>query len=161
MMEVELKLLVLLVVANGAPIIARHLMRDCCTWPLDGGMQTASGQPILGASKTWRGLVAALFLTTAMAPIVGIEWHWGAMIGGLAMLGDLIASFIKRRLGYPPSSQAIGLDQIPESLVPLLFIAPVFPLPWWSVLIVVAAFAVVVPILSWLFFLIGVRRRPY
>ncbi|MCU7797947.1 MAG: CDP-archaeol synthase, partial [Candidatus Thiodiazotropha sp. (ex Myrtea spinifera)] len=67
----------------------------------------------------------------------------------------------KRRLGYPPSSQAIGLDQIPESLVPLLFIAPVFPLPWWSVLIVVAAFAVVVPILSWLFFLIGVRRRPY
>jgi hypothetical protein len=27
---------------------------------------------------------------------------------------------VKRRLGMPPSSQAIGLDQIPESLIPLL-----------------------------------------
>ena len=161
MTGIELKLLILLVAANGAPIIARHLLGDRCTWPLDGGRKTSSGQPILGSSKTWRGIVAALLLTPAVAYLLGIDWHWGMIIGGLAMLGDIIASFVKRRLGLPPSSQAIGLDQIPESLVPLLAIAPFYPLKWWSVLIVVIAFAVVVPLLSRLFFLVGIRRRPY
>jgi CDP-2,3-bis-(O-geranylgeranyl)-sn-glycerol synthase len=161
MMGLELKLLILLVAANGAPIIARHLFGDCCNWPLDGDLKTNSGAPFLGSSKTWRGLLMALLLTTLIAPLVGIDWHWGILIGSFAMLGDLIASFTKRRLGFPPSSQAFGLDQIPESLLPLLVIAPLFPLKWWSVVIVVVAFVVVVPLLSRLFFLLGIRRRPY
>lgn len=160
-MEIELRLLILLVLANGAPIVARHLLGDCCAWPVDGGMRTPGGQPVLGPSKTLRGLLAAILLTTAFAPLLGIDWHWGTAIGGLAMLGDLLASFTKRRLGYPPSSQAIGLDQIPESLLPLLVIAPAFQLHWWSVLMVVLGFTVVVPLLSRLFYLIGIRRRPY
>jgi CDP-2,3-bis-(O-geranylgeranyl)-sn-glycerol synthase len=160
-MVLEIKLLILLVMANGAPIIARHLLGNCCAWPLDGGHSTTAGNPLLGPSKTLRGLVAAVVLTTAMAPLLEIAWQWGAAIGGLAMLGDLIASFTKRRLGYPPSSQAIGLDQIPESLVPLLVIAPAFDLNIWSVCLVVLAFTLVVPLLSRIFFLLGIRRRPY
>lgn len=160
-MALELKLLVLLVIANGAPIIARHLLGSCCAWPLDGGHTTPAGNPLLGPSKTLRGLVAAVVLTTALTPLLGIPWQWGTAIGALAMLGDLIASFTKRRLGYPPSSQAIGLDQIPESLVPLLVIAPAFDLNIWSVCFVVLAFTLVVPLLSRIFFLLGIRRRPY
>ncbi|MEJ2592438.1 MAG: CDP-archaeol synthase, partial [Candidatus Thiodiazotropha sp.] len=71
-------------------------------------MRTPAGQPVLGPSKTLRGLVAAMLLTSAAAPLVGIAWLWGTVIGGFAMLGDLLASFTKRRLGYPPSSQAVG-----------------------------------------------------
>lgn len=160
-MEIELRLLVLLVIANGAPIIARHLLGDCCSWPVDGGLRTAAGRPLLGPSKTLRGLVSAMLLSSAVAPLLGIAWHWGTLIGGFAMLGDLLASFTKRRLGYPPSSQALGLDQIPESLLPLLVIAPAFQLRWWSVILVVLGFSLVVPLLSRLFYLIGIRRRPY
>lgn len=160
-MLIELELLTLLVMANGAPIIARHLFGTCCSWPLDGGLKLPSGNPLLGQSKTLRGLVSAVVLTAVIAPLMGIDWHWGAAIGGLAMLGDLIASFTKRRFGYPPSSQAIGLDQIPESLVPLLVIAPSFQLKPWSIFMIVLAFAVVVPLLSRLFYLLGIRRRPY
>ena len=161
MMALELKLLILLVMANGAPIIARHLFADCCAWPVDGGLKMPGGSPVLGHSKTLRGLLAAVVLTAAIAPLMGIEWRLGAAIGALAMLGDLIASFTKRRLGYPPSSQAVGLDQIPESLVPLLVIAPAFELEPWSIFMLVLAFTVVVPLLSRLFFLLGIRRRPY
>jgi CDP-2,3-bis-(O-geranylgeranyl)-sn-glycerol synthase len=160
-MRLELQLLALLVLANGAPIIARHLFGNCCTWPIDGGYRLASGSPLLGPSKTLRGLLAAVALSAAAAPLVEIPWYWGAAIGGLAMLGDLIGSFIKRRLGFPPSSQAIGLDQIPESLVPLLIIAPNFSLKPWSIFIIVLAFSLLVPLLSRLFFLLGIRRRPY
>jgi len=48
--------------------------------------------------------------------LAGRRGLWWAM----AMVGDLFASFVKRRLGLISSSQAIGLDQIPESLFPLL-----------------------------------------
>ncbi len=160
-MLLELKLLALLVLANGAPIIARHLFGDCCTWPIDGGLKLPSGSPLLGPSKTLRGLLAAVALSGAVAPLMGLDWHWGALIGALAMLGDLTASFIKRRLGFAPSSQAVGLDQIPESLVPLLIIAPYFDLKLWSIFIIVLAFSLVVPLLSRLFFVLGIRRRPY
>jgi CDP-2,3-bis-(O-geranylgeranyl)-sn-glycerol synthase len=160
-MPMELMILALLVLANGAPIIARHLFGDCCTWPIDRGLKLPSGSPLLGPSKTLRGLLAAIVLTAAAAPILGLEWYWGAAIGALAMLGDLMGSFIKRRLGFAPSSQAVGLDQIPESLVPLLVIAPFFDLTFWSIFIILLAFSVVVPLLSRLFFLLGIRRRPY
>ena len=160
-MAMELKLLTLLVLANGAPIIARHLLRECCTWPIDGGIRLPSGTRLLGSSKTLRGVLAAILLSALVAPLLGIDWHWGASIGGLAMLGDLTGSFIKRRLGFASSSQAVGLDQIPESLLPLLIVAPYFDLKVWSIFMIVLAFSIVVPLLSKLFFLLGIRRRPY
>ncbi|MCU7904821.1 MAG: CDP-archaeol synthase [Candidatus Thiodiazotropha sp. (ex Epidulcina cf. delphinae)] len=160
-MVIELKLLLLLLVANGAPILARHLFGDRFNRPLDGGYRTPKGHYLLGPSKTIRGLIAALIATSATAPLLGIGWKSGAMIGALAMLGDLTASFIKRRLDMPPSSQAIGLDQVPESLLPLLYCAVVFDLDWWGMLLLVLIFSVVVSLLSRLLFLLGVRRRPY
>lgn len=160
-MVIELKLLCLLVIANGAPIVARHLFGKCCAWPIDGGLTTPRGAPLLGRSKTLRGVVAAVILSAASAHLIGIDWRLGAALGGLAMLGDLLASFCKRRLGYPPSSQAIGLDQIPESLVPLLVMAPALQLKMWSIFLLVLAFSALVPLLSRLFFLLGIRRRPY
>ena len=40
------------------------------------------------------------------------------------MLGDTGSSFVKRRLGYPSSCASLGLDQLPESLLPLLVLQP-------------------------------------
>jgi CDP-2,3-bis-(O-geranylgeranyl)-sn-glycerol synthase len=160
-MVIELKLLLLLVIANGAPIIMRYLLKDCCNWPIDGGLKTQQGQPLLGHSKTLRGVVAAVVLSTAIAPILGISWYWGTTLGAFAMLGDIVTSFIKRRLGYAPSSQAFGLDQIPESLLPLLAVTPAFQLTFWSIFTVTLAFCVVVPLLSLLFYLLGIRQHPY
>ena len=37
-----------------------------------------------------------------------------------AMAGDLVSSFMKRRLRLKSEAQAVGLDQIPEVLLPLL-----------------------------------------
>lgn len=160
-MAIELKLLLLLLIANGAPVLARHLFEDRFNWPLDGGYVTASGRYLLGPSKTIRGLIASMVATAAVAQLIDIGWQWGLMLAALAMLGDLCASFIKRRLDLPPSSQAVGLDQIPESLLPLIPCTVVFGLDWWRVLLLVLGFWVLVVLLSRLFFLLGVRRRPY
>ena len=85
----------------------------------------------------------------------------GAMIGAAAMLGDALSSFIKRRLAIPPSGRAIGLDQIPESLLPLLAVQGTLQLPAVLIIGVVAAFiAIEVPAARWSFRL-GLRDRPY
>jgi CDP-2,3-bis-(O-geranylgeranyl)-sn-glycerol synthase len=158
---IELKLILLLLVANGAPILARRLFGKHFTWPLDGGYLTKNGRHLLGPSKTLRGILASLLSTAMMAQLIGIHWQWGVMIGAFAMLGDLCASFIKRRLDLAPSSRAVGLDQVPESLIPLIPSAHVFDLSWAMVLILVIAFWILDALLSRLLFQLGIRRRPY
>ena len=42
------------------------------------------------------------------------------VVAALAVADDLLSSFVKRRMGLTSSSMAVGRDQIPESLLPLL-----------------------------------------
>ena len=158
---IELKLLMLILVANGTPILARLLLGDRFAFPLDAGRTTAGGNAWLGHSKTVRGVVTAILATAMGGVLLGMSWITGALIGLFAMLGDLAASFIKRRIGLPPSSQALGLDQIPESLLPMLYCASILDLEWTAVLRVVLEFWISEILLSRLLFRLGIRRHPY
>ena len=112
------QLLTLLVGANGTPIIIEKVLGKFLAFPIDGGATLADGKPLLGSSKTLRGLALSILATTAFAPLIGLSWKVGALVAAMAMLGDLLSSFLKRRMGLAPSCQAIGFDQIPESLLP-------------------------------------------
>ncbi|MGD8590062.1 MAG: CDP-archaeol synthase [Chromatiales bacterium] len=158
---IELKLLLLLLIANGTPILARHLLGSRFDFPLDGGTTTARGKRWLGPSKTVRGLLAAILATAVAATLLGFPWITGGLVGLLAMLGDLSASFIKRRLGLPPSSQATGLDQLPESLLPMLYCVLHLDLDWYAMFRVVFGFWISEILLSRLLFRLGIRRHPY
>jgi CDP-2,3-bis-(O-geranylgeranyl)-sn-glycerol synthase len=115
----------------------------------------------LGPSKTWRGLLAALLSSSLAAPLLGFDWQLGLLLGSLAMLGDLFASFVKRRLGLAPSSQANGLDQIPESLFPMIYCWASLELAWSSLPLMVAIFWLSEVLLSRLLHRLGIRRHPY
>jgi CDP-2,3-bis-(O-geranylgeranyl)-sn-glycerol synthase len=82
-------------------------------------------------------------------------------VGLTAMLGDLLSSFIKRRLGMASSSMALGLDQIPESLLPLLAVAETFELSGSTIAWTVAGFVVLELTLSPIFYWLGIRNQPY
>jgi CDP-2,3-bis-(O-geranylgeranyl)-sn-glycerol synthase len=77
------------------------------------------------------------------------------------MAGDLLSSFIKRRLGLAPSSQAIGLDQIPESLIPLLACRQAVGLSFTDIIMGAAIFLVTELTLSRVLFRFHFRERPY
>ena len=109
-----LQLLILLVVANGAAVAAKKLLRGAFDRPLDGGGLFIDGQPILGPAKTIRGVVASVLATSICSALMGLGWKTGALIASFAMIGDLFSSFVKRRLRLASSSMAIGLDHIPE-----------------------------------------------
>ena len=82
----------------------------------------------------------AVIATALAAFVLGYTWKLGAMVGALAMAGDMISSFIKRRMGMVVSSQAPGLDQVPEALLPLAICAGPLGLQWDGVLILVGVF---------------------
>ena len=159
-MEV-LYLFLLLLIANGSPIIARAALGDRLAAPLDGGRTLADGQRLLGASKTWRGLVAAAVSSTLCAPLFGLSWQIGILVGGLAMLGDALSSFVKRRLGMASGAMAPGLDHLPESLLPLLACRPLLGLSWTEVVLSSLGFMAANLLLSRLAYRLGLRERPY
>lgn len=156
-----LQSLLLIMLANGAPVVAKRCLGARLAYSLDGGVQLPDGQPLFGSSKTFRGVAAAVVVTAAAAPLLETSATVGALIAALAMLGDLISSFIKRRLKLPPSSQAIGLDQVPESLVPLLVCRNLLGLTVGDVAICVAIFWIGELAVSRLLYALHVRDRPY
>lgn len=155
------KLLILLVLANGAPVLAQKILGHRWDWPIDGNLKLPDNAPLFGSSKTLRGFVLAMLITAMAAPLMGFSWSLGAVIGLMAMLGDLFSSFIKRRMGFPPSSRAPGLDQIPETLLPMLVVKSSLGMSWLDVFIVVAVFVLLEISLSKWLYKINIRERPY
>lgn len=152
---------VLLVLANAAPVVASRLLGARLAWPLDGGVHLADGQPLFGASKTLRGLLVAVVAATLGAVVMGLSWYVGALAGFTSMCGDLFSSFIKRRMKLAPSTRATVLDQVPESLLPLLACQPLLGLTALEILAVVLLFLVGDIVFSPLFYRLRIRKRPY
>jgi CDP-2,3-bis-(O-geranylgeranyl)-sn-glycerol synthase len=155
------ELLALLITANGAPILLDKALGPRLSCPLDGGLIAWDGRRLLGRSATVRGVAAAVVATAGLAYLLGHGIRTGAAIGLLSMAGDGASSFVKRRLGLEPGDKATGLDQVPESLLPLLGIAERYGLRWWDVGLLVLAFSVFDVVVSRILFRLKLRRRPH
>jgi hypothetical protein len=133
-----LTLLALVVLANGLPALLGLLLDPAR--PLDGGTLMADGRPLFGPSKTWRGLAVAAVGTMLGGLALGLHWTLGIGVAAGAMLGDLIASCTKRRLGRPAGATVPILDQIPEVAIPALVAKTELALSWPDVTVVILAF---------------------
>jgi len=156
-----IRLLLLLGVANSGPIAARRLLGDRWSWPLDAGLHFTDGRPLLGRSKTVRGIAVAVAACMLCGPLLGLPIAVGAVIGAVSMAGDALSSFVKRRLAIEPSGQAFGLDQIPESLLPLLAVQGMLDLSLLQVALITSAFVLLEIPLARLSYRLGLRERPY
>lgn len=153
--------LLLLLSANGAPILARNLFGGIADRPVDGDYVAADGRRLLGPTKTWRGVLAAVLVTALMAWLLAYPPQLGAGLALGAMAGDLLASFCKRRLGLAPSARARGLDQIPEAALPLWLMHRSLGIDWVEGLLIVLLFVGTDIVLSRLLYRLRIRRRPY
>ncbi|MEQ1622213.1 MAG: CDP-archaeol synthase [Methylococcales bacterium] len=153
--------LILLLAANGAPVLAVLVFGKHWNWPIDGGLILRDGRHLFGHSKTWRGLLAAIVLTALVAFILSINLWTGALFGLLAMLGDCLSSFIKRRLGYPTSSHARGLDTLTESILPTLLLKQSLGINWADILWLALIFFLLEEFVSPLLYQWHIRNRPY
>jgi CDP-2,3-bis-(O-geranylgeranyl)-sn-glycerol synthase len=156
-----LQVLVLLTLANGTPLIAKKILGDRLAIPIDGGATFFDGRPILGSSKTVRGIVLSILTTSAFGPLIGLDWKIAALVASMAMAGDLFSSFLKRRMNLPAGGKATGLDQLPESLFPFLACRSALSLTALDVVLGTAIFFVGELLLSRLFYHFHLRDRPY
>jgi len=153
--------LLLLNVANGAPVIASKVLGNRLARPMDNGLKLSDGYRLLGNTKTWRGLFSAIFFTTAVAILCGLEPLTGVLFGMLTMTGDLLASFIKRRLGNVESSRARGLDTVPESLLPLCLLKDSLALNFVDIILIVGLFFLCEELISPVLYKLHIRNQPY
>jgi len=99
-------------VANATPVIVKGRR------PLDGGALFLDGKRLLGDGKTWEGTAAAIASGAVVSVTLSIALGAFALayimtlgvIGAVA--GDIVASFLKRRLGIPRGQPAPILDQL-------------------------------------------------
>lgn len=141
--------------ANMAPVLFRSAMKFLAK-PIDGG-RLFLGKPLFGSHKTWRGLIFAtmagevIFLMqlgiTAVFPNVrhitlfdyfSVPTWTGFLLGFGAIFGDLIKSFVKRRVSVKPGERWFPFDQIDYLLGGLIALSIVHPLTWpiWIMVLV-------------------------
>ncbi len=120
-------------IANMTPPVAAKVLPK---WnaPIDGGRTHRDGRPVLGKSKTWRGLVtgavAAALVALAQSLVVHTDWALsdfaytafgdnvaaplaiGFALGFGAVAGDAIKSYFKRRTGRQGGAPWIPFDQL-------------------------------------------------
>ena len=153
--------LVLLIAANGAPVIAVKVLGKRLARPMDNGLYFRDGYRLFGDSKTWRGLLSAVFFTTTLSILFGIQPLTGVLFATLTMTGDLLASFIKRRRGNDESTRARGLDTVPESLLPLCLVKDSLALNFIDITLIVGLFFLIEEFVSPVLYRLHIRNQPY
>ena len=119
--------------------------------PMDFGKTFFDGKPLLGSHKTFRGFLAGLIVGTLVGLIqtlifehfliqYGSPFRYTLLLGFTlslgALTGDLIESFIKRRLNLSPGSSLPVADQIDFILGAFLFSIPVSPPSFTAAIII-------------------------
>ncbi len=155
------QLLTLTTIANGAPVLAQKLFGAIGSQPLDMGWAWLDKRSLFGPAKTLRGVILGVLFPCAFAPLLGLRWSVGLTAGLAAMAGDLLSSFVKRRLRLAVSSRATGLDQIPESLLPAIACASTLHFTWLDIIVATSIFFVGEIVLSRLLYRLKIRVRPF
>lgn len=145
---IAFKILLILVVANAAPILsARFFPKERCR-PLDNGRRLADGNPILGKNKTLCGLISGLAAVGIFSFLIGIPVVMGLLIALVSLLGDLLTSFFKRRSGLVEGKTVYLVDHLLEGALPLLLCKSLFSLSWslsFALLVLFLGFGLVGP----------------
>ena len=156
-----LRFVALLGLNNLAPILAQRYIPHLFSAPVDAGWIAPDNAPLFGTSKTWRGIVCALAAGLLCAPALYFSPAIGLAAALFSMMGDLISSAIKRRMGVAPSVRALGLDQIPEALLPTLALSAPLAFDVGDIALIVAIFAVAELLVSRILYRWNIRRQPY
>jgi CDP-2,3-bis-(O-geranylgeranyl)-sn-glycerol synthase len=122
--------------ANAAPVIFGGGQ------PMDFGKTFFDGKKVLGSNTTVRGFLVGIIVGTLVGLVqtfifeqvlfqYSLQFQYSVLLGFVlslgALTGDLIESFIKRRLNHSPGSSLPGADQIDFILGAFLFSIPISP----------------------------------
>ena len=144
---------------------------------IDAGRKLSDGKPIFGSHKTIRGFAAGIIagtLTSAAENAV-LQFYapsdltlpfnfsvWlGLVISFGALLGDLLHSFIKRRIGIAEGSPLPIADQLDFVVGAVLLSFLISPPPMLTIFII---FVITLPahlLTNFLAYVVGLKKNPW
>ncbi len=114
--------------ANAAPVLVGGGL------PMDFGKNFADGKRVFGANKTFMGFFFGLVVGVGVGLVEWIVFDYSLLFSLLtplgALLGDLTAAFLKRRLGIMPGGLLPVVDQIDFVVGALVFAFPLGMVYW-------------------------------
>lgn len=146
--------------------------------PVDFGA-TWKGKDIFGKNKTWRGFVVGVMTGIVVAGVQALLFHnfeffrnntlvdygrvnfalMGALLGGGALAGDLVESFIKRRLGKPSGRPWFPWDQA-DWIIGAIALSSILYVPRFGAIVVTLVLYVGVHLCSdRMVYLMGIKKR--
>jgi CDP-2,3-bis-(O-geranylgeranyl)-sn-glycerol synthase len=145
--------------ANAAPVLAGGGL------PMDFGKNFFDGKRIFGKNKTFRGF----FFGLAIGVMVGlVEWvlfdypFLFSLLSPLgALLGDLTAAFLKRRLGIAPGGLLPIVDQV-DFVVGAIFFSLPLAIIYWELAVAVLIITPPIHILTnFLAYKLKLKKNPW
>ena len=142
------------------------------------GSKKINNRPILGQNKTFRGLIFGIIFAIIIAFIQFILYNnnilvdiaiidysnWlliGVLLGSGAIFGDLVMSFVKRRMDYEPGRSFVPFDQIDFVIGALIFIYPLVILSLDKILVILFLSFILHVIVNHIAFYSGIRKEKW
>jgi CDP-2,3-bis-(O-geranylgeranyl)-sn-glycerol synthase len=170
-------------VANGFAVFSKFVRNR---HPIDGGRVFRDGRPVLGNGKSWEGFIigvvsgvcigCAQYLTAPILlaiieqhlimplrlyPIVLVSLLQVFFVALGALIGDLIGSFIKRRLNITRGQSAPVLDQLDFLVVAILLGLLVNPLPLLFIVFLLLVTPIIHLLANAVGYLLKLKKEPW
>ena len=162
--------------ANMAPVMTKKIFNNLKI-PIDFNKKI-NNKPIFGQNKTFRGLIFGVIFAIIIAFIQSVFYNnnilldislvdysnWlliGFLLGLGAIFGDLIESFVKRRLNYEPGKSFVPFDQLDFVIGALIFIYPIVSLSLNKILIILILSFVLHVLVNHISFYTSVRKEKW
>lgn len=129
--------------------------------PIDGGRTWVDDQPLFGDHKTVRGTFSGIIVGIAIG-ILQMQPLRGFLLSVGAIGGDIIVSFIKRRIKLKPGAMFPIADQMGFIVFAVLLVSLVQPSPTWerAVAILIATLPIhyLTNVIAWI---LKLKRNPW
>jgi CDP-2,3-bis-(O-geranylgeranyl)-sn-glycerol synthase len=145
--------------ANAAPVIAGGGQ------PMDFGKNFLDGKRIFGKNKTFRGFFFGLAVGIAVGMVEWMLFDYPFLFSVLsplgALLGDLTAAFLKRRLGIAPGALFPIVDQIDFVVGALVLSLPLAILYWELAVTVIIITPPIHLLTNFLAYKLKLKKNPW
>ncbi|MDP6600325.1 MAG: CDP-2,3-bis-(O-geranylgeranyl)-sn-glycerol synthase [Candidatus Woesearchaeota archaeon] len=162
--------------ANMAPVIVKNIFNNL-EFPLDFNKKIKN-KPIFGKNKTFRGLIFGILFAVIIAYLQFLFYNnnlfvnisivnysdWlliGLLMGFGTIFGDLVESFVKRRMNYESGKSFIPWDQMDFVIGALIFVYPIVKLSLDKIIIILLLSFILHIIANHIAFYTGVRRERW
>jgi len=162
--------------ANMAPVIVKKIFNNLA-FPLDFNKKI-NNRPVFGKHKTFRGLIFGvifaiiitfiqyiLYSNNILTDIAIIDYsNWlliGFLMGSGAIFGDLIESFVKRRMNYKSGKPFVPFDQLDFVVGGLIFISPLVVLSLNKVIVILILSFILHIIINHFAFYTKIRKEKW